>query len=42
MIPTGGSDYHGRCKPDCKLGKGWGNLNVPDRVLDELIGAIAK
>jgi predicted metal-dependent phosphoesterase TrpH len=36
MFPSGGSDYHGRRKPDCKLGTGWGNLNVPDCVLDEL------
>jgi len=34
MIPTGGSDYHGRCKPGCNLGTGWGSLCVPDWVLD--------
>jgi len=36
MIPTGGSDYHGRYKPRCKMGIGWGNLNVPDWMLDGL------
>ena len=40
MIPTGGSDYHGRRKPGCNLGTGWGRLNVPGRVLDDLIGAL--
>jgi len=35
MIPTGGSDYHGRRKPDCRIGTGWGGLNVPDWVLDK-------
>lgn len=29
LIATGGSDFHGKNKPDIKLGKGLGNLNVP-------------
>jgi predicted metal-dependent phosphoesterase TrpH len=33
MAPSGGSDFHGRCKRGCKLGTGWGNLNVQDDVL---------
>ncbi|MCL1892929.1 MAG: PHP domain-containing protein [Holophagaceae bacterium] len=36
MIPSGGSDYHGRVKQGCHLGTGWGKLNVPDEVLDRL------
>ena len=37
MIPTGGSDYHGTYKEDVRLGVGrWGDLRVPDEVLDEL------
>ncbi|MDR0498480.1 MAG: PHP domain-containing protein [Holophagales bacterium] len=36
MLPSGGSDYHGRHKPGCKLGTGWGNLNVPDWILNGL------
>ena len=36
MAPTGGSDYHGNGKPKCKLGTGYGDLCVPDEVLDKL------
>jgi hypothetical protein len=37
MIPTGGSDYHGRYKQDVLLGFGkTGDLRVPDEVLSEL------
>jgi len=42
MLPSGGSDYHGRRKPDCKLGTGWGNLNVPDNVIDALNNAVTR
>jgi len=42
MLPSGGSDYHGRRKPDCKLGTGWGNLSVPDSVLDALSHAVTR
>jgi len=37
MAPSGGSDYHGRVKPGCQLGLGWGNLDVPDEVLGGLL-----
>jgi predicted metal-dependent phosphoesterase TrpH len=36
LVPTGGSDYHGRYKPDLALGIGTGDLAVPDSVLGEL------
>jgi hypothetical protein len=36
LAVTGGSDYHGRYKPDISLGTGTGDLNVPDTLLDEL------
>ncbi len=36
LIPTGGSDYHGRFKQEIRLGVGRGDLTVPDRVLEEL------
>ena len=36
LIPAGGSDYHGRFKPQIGLGVGRGDLTVPDRVLEEL------
>ena len=41
LIPSGGSDYHGRFKPDVKLGSGRGDLVVPDRVLAELKAAVS-
>jgi hypothetical protein len=33
---SGGSDFHGANKPDIDLGVGYGNLNVPDSVWEEL------
>ncbi len=36
LVPSGGSDYHGRYKPDLELGVGYGDLEVPDSVVEEL------
>jgi len=36
LIPTGGSDYHGRIKPDLAVGTGRGDLRVADTVLQQL------
>jgi 3',5'-nucleoside bisphosphate phosphatase len=36
LAVTGGSDYHGRYKPDLSLGTGLGDLNVPGDLLDAL------
>lgn len=36
LVPTGGSDYHGTVKADLWIGKGEGDLVVPDEVLTEL------
>jgi predicted metal-dependent phosphoesterase TrpH len=36
LVPTGGSDYHGTVKADLWVGKGDGDLSVPDDVLYEL------
>jgi predicted metal-dependent phosphoesterase TrpH len=36
IVPTGGSDFHGKYKPDIKIGKGRGNLSVPSGVLERL------
>lgn len=33
---TGGSDHHGRYKPDLTVGTGTGDLDVPDELLDLL------
>ena len=36
LAVTGGSDYHGRYKPDLVLGSGLGDLAVPDGLLEAL------
>ena len=36
LIPTGGSDFHGRPKPDVALGRGRDNVRVPMEVLERL------
>ena len=36
LVATGGSDYHGRHKPELAVGVGTGDLRVPDGVLDRL------
>ncbi|HEV7536575.1 MAG TPA: PHP domain-containing protein [Acidimicrobiia bacterium] len=36
LAVTGGSDYHGRYKPDIALGTALGDLNVPDDLLEAL------
>jgi 3',5'-nucleoside bisphosphate phosphatase len=41
LIASGGSDYHGTYKPYLELGTGYGDLAVPDRVLDGLRAAVA-
>ncbi len=41
LVPSGGSDYHGRFKPDVKLGIGRGDLVVPDEALAELRAAVS-
>ena len=36
LVATGGTDFHGDINPDVRLGVGFGNLAVPDDVLDRL------
>jgi len=36
LVATGGSDFHGSINPDIRLGVGFGNLRVPDEVVDGL------
>ena len=36
LVATGGSDFHGRFKPDLAVGTGTGDLDVPTRALEEL------
>ena len=36
LVASGGSDHHGRYKPDLAVGVGQGDLDVPDHVLEDL------
>ena len=36
LVPSGGSDYHGTYKPGLEVGIGFGDLHVPESVLDGL------
>lgn len=36
LLYSGGSDFHGEVKPDVKLGKGTGNLDIPDVYYENL------
>ncbi len=36
LVPTGGSDYHGSYKPGLELGTGYGDLVVPESILENL------
>jgi hypothetical protein len=36
LVASGGSDYHGLYKPGLELGVGYGDLSVPETVVDRL------
>jgi len=36
LLPSGGSDFHGKSKPKLEIGTGYGSLHVCDWVLDDL------
>jgi predicted metal-dependent phosphoesterase TrpH len=36
LLPSGGSDYHGTYKEGLGLGSGYGDLHVPERILENL------
>lgn len=40
LVPTGGSDYHGAYKTGLSVGSGYGDLYVPDSVVDDLIAHV--
>jgi len=42
FLITGGSDFHGKNKPDIKLGKGLNNLNVPFKCYENLKNYLEK
>ncbi len=37
LCVSGGSDFHGTVKPDIQLGRGRGNLYVPDALIEDLL-----
>ena len=39
LLTTGGSDYHGQIRPDIAIGRGQGELRVPDEALDHVLAA---
>ena len=36
LLPSGGSDFHGKSKPGLEMGTGYGKLFVPEDVLTGL------
>lgn len=34
LLISGGSDYHGSFKPNVDIGVGYGNLQIPDQIID--------
>lgn len=40
LLYSGGSDFHGKAKPNLELGTGYGHLFVPETILDELLKLI--
>lgn len=40
LLVSGGTDFHGAIKPDVMLGKGFGNLNLPYEILENLKEAL--
>ena len=35
LFISGGSDYHGKIKPDIEIGIGRGNLNITKEIIEE-------
>ncbi|MHB1488581.1 MAG: PHP domain-containing protein [Acidimicrobiales bacterium] len=42
LVATGGSDFHGRFKPDLSIGSGRGDLDVPDAALASLAALVDR
>jgi predicted metal-dependent phosphoesterase TrpH len=36
LVTTGGSDYHGAASPHIAMGRGFGSLKIPFRIVDDL------
>lgn len=42
LVVTGGSDFHGSLNPAIHLGRGFGNLNVPDELVNAMMERINR
>ncbi len=42
LVMTGGSDFHGNVKPGVRMGTGSGDLSVPFRFYEAILGVLAK
>jgi predicted metal-dependent phosphoesterase TrpH len=42
LLITGGTDFHGRLKPDIQLGIGTGDFRVPFALYEQLIDRLAR
>ncbi len=42
MFVTAGSDFHGKARPECGLGRTAGNMPIERRFRDELVEALAR
>ena len=40
LLPSGGSDFHGKNKPSIDLGSGRGNLTIPYQYLVDLAACV--
>ena len=40
LFISGGSDFHGKPKPDVNIGSGYGNLNIPTSIIDSWISKV--
>lgn len=40
LVATGGTDYHGETSPDIQMGTGFGDLQVSDEVVEQLLARV--
>lgn len=40
LLPTGGSDFHGKINPDVRMGIGRGDLNIPYSVYENIVASL--
>ncbi len=42
LLYSGGSDFHGKAKPNLELGTGYGHLFIPETILNDLKAALTR